>query len=83
LDLICQFKVTNLRHSKLLLKILVTHNMKNVISLKVRILGSNLFLTREHVNKVTVQVLQKSTEQILEIMTSIEFIIYKVLNSLR
>jgi hypothetical protein len=49
LDLISQFKVTNLKHSKLLLKILVTHNMKNVISLKVRILGSNLFLTREHI----------------------------------
>jgi hypothetical protein len=47
LDLISQFKVTNLRHSKLLLIILVTHNMKYVISLKVRILGSNLFLTRE------------------------------------
>jgi hypothetical protein len=47
LDLISQFKVTNFSHSKLLLKILVTHNMKNVISLKVRILGSNLFLTRE------------------------------------
>jgi hypothetical protein len=41
LDLISQFKVTNLRHSKLLLKILVAHNMKNVITLKVRILGSN------------------------------------------
>jgi hypothetical protein len=39
--------VINLRHSKLLLKILVTHNMKNVIFLKVRILGSNIFLTRE------------------------------------
>jgi hypothetical protein len=38
---------TSFRHSKLLLKILVTHNMKNVISLKVLILGSNLFLTRE------------------------------------
>jgi hypothetical protein len=49
LDLISQFKVTNVRHSKLLLKILVTHNMKNVISPKVRILGSNLFLTREYV----------------------------------
>jgi hypothetical protein len=49
LDLFSQFKVTNVRHSKLLLKILVTHNMKNVISLKVRILGSNLFLTREYV----------------------------------
>jgi hypothetical protein len=48
LDLITQFKVTNLRHSKLLLKILVTHNMKNVISVKVRILGSNLFLTRDY-----------------------------------
>jgi hypothetical protein len=48
LDLISQFKVTNLKHSKLLLKILVTHNMKNVISRKVRILGSNLFLTREY-----------------------------------
>jgi hypothetical protein len=50
LDLISQFKVTNLRHSKfkLPLKILVTHNMKNVISLKVQILGSNLFLTREY-----------------------------------
>jgi hypothetical protein len=48
LDLISQFKVTNLRHSKLLLKILVTHNMKNVISLKVQILGSNPFLTREY-----------------------------------
>jgi hypothetical protein len=39
LDLMSQLKVTNLKHSKLLLKILVTHNMKNVISLKVRILG--------------------------------------------
>jgi hypothetical protein len=48
LDLISQFKVTNLKHSKLLLKILVTHNMKNVISRKVRILGNNLFLTREY-----------------------------------
>jgi hypothetical protein len=48
LDLISQFKVTNLKHSKLLLNILVTHNMKNVISLKVRILGSNPFLTREY-----------------------------------
>jgi hypothetical protein len=48
LDLNSQFIVTNLKHSKLLLKILVTHNMKNVISLKVRILGSNLFLTREY-----------------------------------
>jgi hypothetical protein len=37
--------VTNLRHSKLLLKILVTYNMKNVISLIVRILGSNFLLT--------------------------------------
>jgi hypothetical protein len=46
--LISQFIVTNLRHSKLLLKILVAHNMKNDISLKVRILGSNLFLTREY-----------------------------------
>jgi hypothetical protein len=43
-----QFIVTNLKHAKLLLEILVTHNMKNVISLKVRILGSNLFLTREY-----------------------------------
>jgi hypothetical protein len=50
LDLISQFKVTNLRHSKLLLKILVTHNMKNVISLKVRILASNPFLTREYLS---------------------------------
>jgi hypothetical protein len=33
-----QLIVTNLRHSKLLLKILFTHNIKNVISLKVRIL---------------------------------------------
>jgi hypothetical protein len=50
LDLISQFKVTNLKHSKLLLKILVTHNMKNVITRKVRILFflSNLFLTREY-----------------------------------
>jgi hypothetical protein len=40
-----QLIVTNLRHSKLLLKILVTYNMKNVISLKVRILGSNFLLT--------------------------------------
>jgi hypothetical protein len=32
-------------YKKLLLKILVTQNMKNVISIKVRILGSNLFLT--------------------------------------
>jgi hypothetical protein len=50
LDLISQFIVTNLRRSKLLLKFLVTHNMKNVISLKVRILGSNLFLTRLYVD---------------------------------
>jgi hypothetical protein len=48
LNLISQFIVTNLKHSKLILKILVAHNMKNVISLKVRILGSNLFLTREY-----------------------------------
>jgi hypothetical protein len=53
LDLISQFKVTNLRHSKLLLKILVIQNMKNVISLKVRILGSNPFLTREYQRLMT------------------------------
>jgi hypothetical protein len=49
LDLVSQFKVTTTLgiQNYVLLKILVTHNTKNVISLKVRILGSNLYLTRE------------------------------------
>jgi hypothetical protein len=55
LDLISQFKVTNHKHSKLLLKTLVTHNMKNDISLKVRFLVSNLFLTREYINSLCVK----------------------------
>jgi hypothetical protein len=54
LDLIIsQFIVTNLKHLKLLLKILVTQNMKNVISLNVRIIGSNLFLTQLHSVEIT------------------------------
>jgi hypothetical protein len=32
---------------KITFEILVTHNMKNVFSIKIRILGSNLFLARE------------------------------------